>query len=122
MDKVSVPGVSGQLRQEGKGRCLKRNILIIPQEEFLVIWPMGAQELNGKVKERGSYAGLEQVECVIMILGVIREFTFEVKTALRTFFPCHLVLCFYIATAFYCYLSFAIQTILGLLLGSANFF
>lgn len=97
-DKVSVPGAPGQLREEGKGRGLKKNILIIPQEEFLVIWPTGAHELNGKVKERGSNAGLEQVERVIMILGVIREFIFGVKTAPRTFFP--LSSCF---VFLYCY-------------------
>lgn len=40
------PGVPGQLRGKGKGRGLRRNILIIPQEEFLIIWPMGAQGIK----------------------------------------------------------------------------
>ena len=45
-----MPRVPGQLRKKGERRGLKRNILIVPQEEFLINWLMGAQELNGKVK------------------------------------------------------------------------
>lgn len=56
----------------------------------------GSSELNGKVKERGSYIGLEQVECVIMTLRVIREFTFEVKTVLLTFPPAGISFCVFI--------------------------
>lgn len=44
------PGIPEQLRGHRKERGLKGNILIIPQKEFLIIWPIGAYEIKWESK------------------------------------------------------------------------
>lgn len=88
------PGVPGQLKGKWKGRDLRRNILIIPQEKFLIIWPMGVKGVKQESKR-------EVIMCQPHEDGMCRDGSkgnqgvhILVKTSLRTFFPCVLFWCF----------------------------
>ena len=50
LGQSNPPGVPGQLRGKGERSGLWGNTLLIPQEEFLVIWLMRPQEIEGESK------------------------------------------------------------------------